>query len=35
MIGGWTSKITVSQKEEAKAPVPGEDKEGVDPSEWD
>jgi hypothetical protein len=39
VIGGWTSKIstasTTKVAEQSHKPLPGEDKQGVDDSEWD
>lgn len=35
VLGGWTSKITSAPKEDTGKPLPGQDKEGVDESEWD
>ena len=38
-LGGWTSKISNANNtkvaEQSHKPLPGEDKEGVDDSEWD
>jgi hypothetical protein len=36
VLGGWTAKINAAPVEEnARKPLPGEDKEGVDEAEWD
>jgi hypothetical protein len=36
VLGGWTSKINnAKNQEQEKKPIPGENMEGVDPSEWD